>query len=154
MPTFSRTYRTGSSRRTTSNWNRRNNTGSNWTATPYKPTKFNTCRKEIQARIGSFRTLNQQFSGVTNVTAFSPNTANKWIKLVDAGARVFAFNQNQFSRYFGSGWNQSSPTAAFKFLRRKFGTGIKAVTRGRGNTWLIAASPKLSARPFNNYNWK
>jgi hypothetical protein len=115
---------------------------------------FNNYRKELQAKICSYRTINQQFTGTGKVTAFSPTGANKWIKYVDQGNWVYKFNNTQFCRFFGTHWNHATPNAAFRYLRQKYGTGIKAVTRGKGNSWLVAATPKLNARPFYNYNWK
>ncbi len=123
-------------------------------STTYSPTKFSITRREIQQRITSYRTLNEQVNGSSGVTAFSPSSANKWVKIVDNGAFVYKFNNNEFSRYFGTQTSSGTPTAAFRTLRKKFGTGIKAVTRGRNNTWLIAASQHVSSRPFSTYNWK
>lgn len=130
------------------------NAGSH-SATAYSPSKFSTARQEVQAKICSFRAIQQQFnSSASRVTAFSPSGANKWIRLVNTGARVYTFGGSQFSRYFGQRWNQASPTTAFKLLRRRFGASIKAVTRGKGNNWLVAATPSVSSRPFTGYNWK
>ena len=88
------------------------------------------------------------------VTAFSPTSVNKWIKYVDHGACVYKFNNKDFCKYFGNQWATSSPTSAFRFLKQKFGTGVKAVTRGKANCWLVAATPQMNGRPWNNYNWK
>lgn len=156
MPTFSRNYNTGSTRRT--GFNRRTTTGTTsggtWSGTPtgYNTTKFNNYREQIQSRIGSYKAINTQFNGTT-CYAFSPTTAKQWIGYVNNGASVYTFSTAQFSRYFGSGWNNASPTAAFRHLRKKFGAGIKGVTRGRGNNWLICASQNVTSRPFATYNW-
>ena len=149
MATFHRSYRTSGTRRSMTGTRRSGTTGST-----FNPRKFITARKEVVARIGSYQALSNQWSGISNVTGFSPTTANRWIRFVSNGSRIYSFSSGQFSRLFGSEWNHSSPTTAYRFLRRKYGAGIKAVTRGRNNTWLIAASPNISARPFSNYNWK
>ena len=120
----------------------------------YSPSMFYNHKKHLQAKIGSYRTLNQQFTGAGKVTAFSPTAANKWIKYVDQGAWVYKFNNTQFCKFFGPQFAHASPTAAYRFLRQKYGAGIKAVTRGKGNTWLVAAMPSVTARPFYNYTWK
>jgi hypothetical protein len=132
----------------------RTSTRSAWPSTSYSPNKYNNYRKELQAKIESYRTINQQFTGVGNVVAFSPSGANKWIKYVNQGAWVYKFNNAQFCRWFGTHWNDATPTAAYRYLRHKFGVAIKGVTRGKGNSWLVAATPKITARPFYNYNWK
>ena len=148
-------------RKTTNKRNTRTNTTSgNWTpSAAYSPTKFKNCHQEVVAKIGSFRTINQQFTGAGKVTAFSPTTANKWIKYVNTGCRVYKFNNNEFSRYFGkyfgtTGAVTGAPTTALKKLQKQFGAGIKAITRGKGSNWLIAATPNVNGHPFNNYNWK
>lgn len=132
-------YRTGGTTGTTS-------------TTGYSPNQFKTQRTEITAKIGSFRTLNSQVTGAGKVTTFSPTTAQKWINFVNTGARVYKFNNNQVARYCGT----TTPTTntAFRCLRSKFGAGIKAVARGRGNTWLVAATSKVNSGPFGAYNWK
>jgi sugar/nucleoside kinase (ribokinase family) len=155
MPTFTRSYRFGSRRTTAS---RRSGAGSTFsgggmTSKHYKPTQFTAARQEIQARIGSYRALNNQFSGAW-VTAFSPSAASKWIKFVSTGARVYTFSATEFSRFFGSKWSYSPTTTTFKFLRKKYGTGIKAVTRGKGGAWLVAATPSVTTHPFSTYSWK
>lgn len=157
MPTTRRTWKTGTTRRTTGKYTKphKGTMMGTWTpSTSYSPTKYNNYKKEIQAKIGSYRTLNQQFTGTGKVTAFSPTGANKWIKYVDQGAWVYKFNHTQFCRYFGSNWGHGTPTAAYRYLKQKFGPGIKAVTRGKGNNWLVAATPKVNGRPFYNYTWK
>jgi hypothetical protein len=119
----------------------------------WSATKFNATKKQIQKTISSYRTLSSQFSGASTKNYFSPSTAQKWIKFVGGGACVYKFNQQQFCRYFGSQWNYNQSTsAAFKYLRKNFGAGIKAVAHGKGNTWLIAAT-NVNGSPFKNYNW-
>ena len=159
MPTTHRTWKTGTTRRNvgkrTNKYSKYNKTRStSWTTSSYSPNKYNTYKKTLQAKIGSYRTINQQFTGTGKVTAFSPSGANKWIKYVDQGAWVYKFNGPQFHKFWGSNWNNPTPTAAFRYLQKKYGTSIKAVTRGKGNCWLVAATPKITARPFSTYNWK
>jgi hypothetical protein len=126
-----------------------------WTPSwSYNPSQFSKPRQEIECRIWSYRMLNQQFSGSGKVTAFSPTTATRWVKFVNDGAYVYKFANKDFCRWFGNYWTGSSPNAAYKYLRKRFGSGIKAVARGRGNAWLVCAMPTVSARPFSNYNWK
>ncbi|MFQ5807539.1 MAG: hypothetical protein ACE5I3_13920 [Phycisphaerae bacterium] len=156
MPATRRTWKSGTTRRSTgtkTKWYGRTTARSTWPSTSYSPSKYNTQKRELQAKIGSYRAINQQFSGVGNVTAFSPSGANKWIKYVSQGACVYKFNNVQFCRWFGAQWNNATPTAAYRYLRHKFGVGIKAVTRGKGSNWLVAATPKITARPFCNYTW-
>ncbi len=123
----------------------------------FSPTKFNTQKKSVTAKIASFRTISQQFTGAGKVTAFSPSAANKWIGLVNNGANVYKFNGQQFNRYFGKFFsnnvNAVSPSIAFKTLKKEFGAGIKAVTRGKGNNWLVA-STNNTASPFKSYSFK
>ena len=127
---------------------------SSWSpTTTYSPNKFSNCRQEISAKIQSVRAINQQFSGVGKVTAFSPSIANKWIGYVNDGCNVYTFTNQQFCRLFGSQWSVGSPSNAQRFLKSRYGTGIKAVARGKGNCWLIAANSRISARPFSNYSW-
>ena len=157
MPTTRRTWKSGTTRQTKSGTTHRSgwtSAGSSRMPTSYSPTKYTTSKKELVAKIGSYRTLNQQFTGAGKVTAFSPSGANKWIKYVDQGAWIYKWNNAQFCRYFGTDWKDSTPTAAMRYLKQKFGSNIKAVTRGKGNHWLVAAMPKITARPFYNYNWK
>jgi len=146
----------------TNNWstnrgssNTSNSSSNNaWSTTKsYAATQFSTQRRELNCKIESYRTINTQFSGNTRVTAFSPTTAKQWIGYVDNGCFVYSFNNAEFCRFFGSQFNNCSPTQAFRTLRSKLGTGIKAVTRGKSNTWLVAATPRVSARPFSTYNW-
>lgn len=166
MPTTRSNWRTGTNRRTTSTWTTSGRYGfgstsssspstrSSWNPTTYSPSKFSNCREEITAKIGSFRAINQQFAGASKVTAFSPSTANKWINYVNDGCNVYTFSSSQFGRLFGNQWTHTTPTNAFRYLRNRYGTGIKAVTRGKNNTWLIAATDRVTARPFSNYTWK
>lgn len=142
----------------TNNWstNRGSTSTGNsaWSTTKsYAATQFSTQRRELNCKIESYRTINTQFSGNTRVTAFSPTTAKQWINFVDNGCFVYTFNNAEFCRFFGSQFNNCSPTQAFRTLRTKLGTGIKAVTRGKSNTWLVAATPRVTARPFSTYNW-
>jgi hypothetical protein len=157
MRSTHRTWKTGTTRGTTSKYNRTYGgsfIGSTYSGTCYSPTKYNTYKKTLQAKIGSYRTIHQQFTGTGKVTAFSPAGANKWIKYVDQGAWVYKFNNTQFSKFWGPYWNDPSPTVAFRYLQKKYGSNIKAVTRGKGNCWLVAAMPKLTARAFSTYTWK
>jgi len=143
---------------TNTNWNR-----SYW-STQYKRTsrpttyyacsspKFRTARDECQWRIGSYRNIYSQFAG-GNRTYFSPATANKWVRYVNNGVRVYKFNQNEFARYFGARWATASPTVCRQYLRRKYGAAIKDVTRGNGNCWLVATTKNVTGRPFTTYNW-
>lgn len=155
MPTKRTNYKTGTTKTTTGTYNRtkRQTTGA-WPNATYAPTRYTNYKKQLQAKIGSYRTINQQFTGAGKVTAFSPTAANQWIKYVDTGCRVFKFNNTQFCRYFGANWQDKNPTAIYRFLKKEFGTGIKAVTRGKGNNWLIAATQNVTGKPFNNYAWK
>ena len=161
MPTTHRTWKTGTTRRNVGKYANKygktrtsNISSASYTTSSYNPNKYNTYKKTLQAKIGSYRTITQQFSGTGKVTAFSPAGANKWIRYVDQGAWVYKFNSTQFCKFWGSYWNNPTPTAACLYLQKKFGTSIKAVTRGKGNNWLVAAMPKLTARPFSNYHWK
>lgn len=124
------------------------------TGSYYSPTKYNTYKKDLQAKIGSYRTINQQFTGAGKVTAFSPTAANRWIKYVNQGCNVYKFSTKDFQKFWGANWNNPTTTAAFSYMKKKFGTHIKAVTQGKGSYWLVAATPKLSARQFTNYTWK
>lgn len=161
MPTSKYSSRTssrwGTSRMTSRNW-RTNNT-SNWTnsyrtGTSYSPTQFSNVRDQISQRMCSYRTIFTQCSGPGKVTWFSPTTANKWVKMINNGCLVYKFNNPDFCRSFGAQFRNCNTTTAFRTLRQRFGTGIKAVCRGKNNCWLICASTNVSGRPFNNYNWK
>lgn len=129
--------------------------GNNFGGTTWSPNspKFNTAKNECETRIGSYENIYSQFTG-SGATPVSPSTANKFIKYVDNGNRVYKFNNAQFSRYFGNSMKNTTPTVAFRYLKQKFGGGIKAVCRGKGNNWLICASPNVSGRAFTSYNWK
>lgn len=116
--------------------------------------RYNTPRTECQMRIGSYRNVYSQFTPTGQKTQFSPTNANKWTKYVTNGNIVYKFNTQQFTRFFGTKWAQSSPTTCKQWMKKKFGTGIKDVTRGKGNTWLVATTKNVTGRPFNNYNWK
>jgi hypothetical protein len=104
--------------------------------------------------MGSYRNVYSQITPAGSKTSFSPTNANKWMKYVHNGNLVYKFNTAQFSRYFGSRWNQSTPTAARQWMRKKFGAGIKDVTRGKSNCWLVATTKNVTRQPFSNYNWK
>jgi hypothetical protein len=140
-------------------------------STPWRSgtsTKFNVPVNTMQGKIGSFRTLTQQ---CTPTGCFTPTTANKWINFVNDGAFVYKFNNQQFNklcnvtnsttntshnRSYNTTTNHGtfSNTAAFNTLRKKFGAGIKAVTKTNSHYWLVAATPSVSARPFTHYAWK
>ncbi len=135
---------------TNSNTNTNNRTNN---PTGYSQSLFSNQRKNVSAKLGSFRTIKQQFTGAGKVTAFSPSALNKWIGWINDGANVYSFTNAQFGKAFGPRLANFPPAATFRFLKQKFGSGIKAVTRGKSNTWLVCASPKVTARPFANYNW-
>jgi hypothetical protein len=125
-------------------------TGDTW---PTSSPKFATVRDECAWRIGSYRSIYSQVTGSGTTPAFSPTVAQRWVRFVNTGTPVYKFTAVQFARNFGAQFNTAAPTAAFRFLRGKFGTGIKAVTRGKGGVWLVAATPRVTARPFRNYSW-
>ena len=52
--------------------------------------KFKTVKGECQWRMGSYRNVYTQFSG-TQKTCISPTVANRWIKYVNNGNRVYKF---------------------------------------------------------------
>jgi hypothetical protein len=116
--------------------------------------KFRSAREECQWRIGSYQNVYSQFSG-NQKTAFSPTTANKWLRYINNGGRVYKFTNQQFSKFFGNRWwtVASSTTNARQFLRNKFGAFIKDVTRGNNNYWLVATSKNVSGKYFTNYTW-
>lgn len=114
---------------------------------------FRQPRTECEWRMSSYRAIYWQFTGPGKQTAFSPTNANKWLRFINQGQRIYRFTNTEFSRHFGNQWNNFPPTACLKWLRQKYGTGIKAVTRGRANTWLVAATPNVAGRPFQQYNW-
>lgn len=151
-------------RTTGGNWNNRthSSTRSNpSTSRPsassrtYSPTQFKSVNKNIQQWIGSFRNIRTQFNGAGRVSAFSPTGVNKWIKFVNSGAFIYKFTNVDFCNKFSNSFSSptTSPTDACRNLKRKFGSGIKAVTRGKGGCWLIAASPTVSGSPFSTYKW-
>lgn len=153
MPMTRRNWKSGA-KRTTTNKTYGRTTMTHSAGSYYSPTKYNTYKKDLQAKIGSYRTINQQFSGATKVTAFSPTGAGKWIKYVNQGANIYKFSSKDFQKFWGKNWNNPTPTAAYNFMKKKFGVNIKAVTQGKGSYWLVAANPKISARQFTTYNWK
>ncbi len=125
-----------------------------YNARAYSPTQFKNATKCIQQSIGSFRNIATQFSGAGKVTAFSPTTVNKWIKYVNGGTCVYKFTNEQFCRYFGTRFHTpTSPMYAARYLKNRFGAGIKDVARGKGGSWLVAASANVSSGPFKNYKW-
>jgi hypothetical protein len=115
---------------------------------------FKYVREECQWRMGSYRTVWSQFAGAGQRTPFSPTNANKWLRYVNSGYRVYKWTPKDFYRYFGQQWHQESPTACYRWMRRKYGTCIKDITRGAGNCWLVATSPHVTGYPFQNYHWK
>lgn len=120
----------------------------------YAPTQFKNASKCIQQSIGSFRNIATQFNGAGKVTAFSPTTVNKWIKYVNDGTFVYKFTNEQFRRYFGARFNMpTNPNYAARVLKNRYGAGIKDVARGKGGSWLVAASGSMSSGPFKNYKW-
>lgn len=132
-------------------------TGSTSTNNAWSPNspKFNPIKEECECRIGSYENIYTQCSG-TGKTPFSPTTANKFVKFVNNGAYVYKFNSSEFRRFFGNSFDYTNctPNTAFRYLKTKFGAGIKGVAQGKGNNWLICASSNVSARPFTNYDWK
>lgn len=157
MPT-TRSYRTSrrTTTRTTNRTTRTTNSSRTTTGPAYPATKFSNQRQKIQAAIGSFRTIGQQFNGPGRVVGFSPAAANRWINFVNNGARVYKFSSTQVGRMVGqttTGTPTASTTTVLRSLQRRYGNGIKAVTQVRGNNWLVAATPTVTARPFSNYNW-
>ncbi|MBL8879079.1 MAG: hypothetical protein JNG88_08160 [Phycisphaerales bacterium] len=122
-------------------------------STSYSPTQFSNVREQCQQRVTSYRTIASQCSGPGRVNWFSPSTANKFVRFVNNGCLVYKFSNPQFCRSFGSQFSNTNSTTAFRLLKNKFGTGIKAVTRGKNNCWLVCASSNVSARPFSQYNW-
>lgn len=141
-----RSYRSRTTRRTS-------RSRASHTYYPCSSPKFSTVKTECKWRIGSYRNVYSQFSGASTKTIFSPTNASKWMRYVNNGARVYKFNNNQFTRYFGSQWTLNTRTAR-QYLRRKFGPSIKDVIRGKGNCWLVATTKSVTGRPFNTYQWK
>ncbi len=123
------------------------------TTWPTSSPQFATVRDECAWRIGSYRNIYSQVSGSGATPAFSPTIARRWLKFVNAGTPVYQFSPTQFARFFGTQFNTQEPTTAFRWLRNKYGAGIKAVTRGKGGVWLVAATPRVAARPFRTYSW-
>jgi hypothetical protein len=111
--------------------------------------KFRTVRQECQWRITSYRNVYTQITGPGTKTIFSPTTANKWVRYVNTGVRVFKFTNTEFTRHFGTTWTTRTPKAAWRYLRTKYGPGIKDVTRGKGNCWLVATTKTVTTRPFS-----
>jgi len=139
---WNKTYMTNTYRRT------------NVTSTRYpcNSPKYRLARTECQWRMGSYRNIYAQFAGGAR-TCFSPATANKWLRYINNGVRVYKFNTNEFTRHFGTRMTCTTPTAARQYLRQKYGTRIKDVTRGNNNCWLIATTKNVTGRPFAQYNW-
>lgn len=173
MPTIrkssSKNVRKTTARRTTASAKARTSTKARTTAsrttakssvsrTPagYPVSKFNAVRDGIQARVGSFRNIFSQVSGSGKVTAFSPRTAQQWVNLVNKGACVYKFNNTQIAKVFGAKFDGSqSNTVVTKAFQTKFGkAAIKGITRGRGNSWLVATNSPINKGPFKNYTWK
>jgi hypothetical protein len=152
-----RGIRKNTNRRTT--WSKSKSTGttrsSRMSDTTYacNSPKFTPVKNECKWRIGSYRNVYSQFASGSK-TQFSPTTANRWIKYVNNGNRIYKFNTTDFSKFFGTQIASSSPTVAKNFLKKKFGASVKDVTRGKGNCWLVATTKNVTARPFNSYNWK
>ncbi len=151
-----------SSRSTTrGSWNSRSRTSTTTASTTassrtYSPNKYKSVNKNLQQWIGSFRNIRTQFSGNGPVSAFSPTGVNKWIKYVNTGAFIYKFTNADFCKKFSSALNSNSnptATAAQRSLKKKFGAGIKGITRGKGGCWLIAATPNVSGSPFSSYKW-
>lgn len=133
-------------------WNTGQISTQNFTTYPVNSPQFNPIRTECQARIGSYKNVFSQCSGL-NKTVFSPSIANKWLKLCNTGTLVYKFSNPQFVKFFGTDCVSMSPTACTRLFQQEFGTGIKAVTRGNNNCWLVAATKNVTATPFRNYDW-
>jgi hypothetical protein len=114
--------------------------------------KYRIAKNECQCRIGSYRNVYSQINTGTRTT-WSPATANRWVKYVNSGVRVYRFTTTDFNRYFGTKWGMTPTATTRNYLRRKYGTGVKDVTRGT-NCWLIATTRNVTGRPFNTYNWR
>lgn len=115
---------------------------------------FKPVRTECEWRMGSYRTVYSQFSGAAKQTVFSPTAANKWMKYVNSGYRVYKFSNLDFYKHFGNQWNYKSPAACQRWMKQNYGHGIKAITRGRANSWLVATTQYINKGPFKNYTWK
>lgn len=121
----------------------------------WSPAQFTPVRRDIQSKVGSFRNIQSQVSGPGKVTAFSPRTASQWTNYVAQGTNVYKFSNQQIKRTFGSKFSTNTPTATVsRWFKQKFGAGIKGVARGRGSSWLVAASSNVNKGPFRNYTWK
>ncbi len=136
----------------TTNWKTTRTTGTT-TTYPTNSPKFRTVQTECQWRIGSYRNVYTQITGPGNKTTISPTTANKWVRYVNTGVRVYKFTNNDFCKFFGTTFTTGTTRTACRYLRRKFGQGIKDVTRGKGNCWLVATTKTMTTRPFNTYTW-
>jgi hypothetical protein len=115
--------------------------------------KFKGLRNECQWRMGSYQNVYSQFTGTGQKTNLSPTIANRWMKYVNNGVQVFKFTNKDFCTHFGNRWANTAPTAAYRFLKNRYGNTIKDVARGKGNCWLVATTRTPTARPFTNYNW-
>ena len=146
-----------------SSWTSGRSTGSSWTSgrssttntTTWSPNspQFTPIKNECQARICSYKNIYSQFSG-TGKTCFSPSNANKWLKLINNGTLVYKFSNPQFVQTFGRNVSNLTPNAITRLFQQRFGQGVKNVTRGNNNCWLVAANPNVTATPFRNYSWK
>ena len=155
MPT-PRNYMKSSNRTTTNRYNNKTTTTrikKTPTFTKNSPA-FKRVRMECEKRIGSYRSVYTQFTGAGVTTPFSPTLANKWVKYVNNGWHVYYWSNKDFCKHFGTQWNNGTPTACYRWMKQKYGSCIKAITRGKGTSWLVAVTPNITARPFNNYNWK
>ncbi|GEM_PF-1224193 len=123
------------------------------TTYPCNSPKFNQVRNECQWRMGSYWNVYAQFTGAGGRTNLSPTTANRWMRYVNNGVQVYRFSNTDFCKYFGSKWANSTPRAAYQYLRSRYGNAIKDITRGKGNCWLVATTRTPMTRPFVNYNW-
>lgn len=147
----SNTWKTGT-QRTGAGYRSGQTTAYNTTQYPSNSPKFRATREECEWRIGSYRNVYSQFNA-NQKTAFSPNTASKWVRYVNNGSRVYKFTTQQFSKFFGTAWNWQTPSSAKQFLRKKFGACVKDVVRGNNNTWLVATTKNVTGRAFTTYNW-
>jgi len=151
MPTPRNTTK---SRRRPTTWSR----GQTKTQTTHRYSKnspaFKRIRDECQWRMYSYRNVYSQFTGAGTQTTFSPTNANKWLKFVHTGCRVYKFASKDFYKYFGTQWQTQTPTACFRWMKKQYGPGIKAVSKGNGTSWLVAATQTVTGRPFRTYNWK
>jgi len=152
MPTTRSYYKSGTPRR---GCQRTCRTGTRKVTTFTKNSPaFKNVRDECQWRMGSYRTVWSQFTGAGQRTPFSPTNANRWLRYVNSGYRVYKWTPKDFYRYFGQQWQQQTPTSCYRWMRRKYGACIKDITRGAGNCWLVATSPSVTGYPFQSYRWK